>query len=102
MLNYFQQTISNISKRDADKRHLTDLDYPTDLNVKKSYIKNRPMLCKRNDIGSKELIDMSFNLNDMDKVINVSKQIPTKSRSFRKHKKSNQWTHKESTHIGCM
>lgn len=45
----------NMSKREADKRHLTNLDYPTDNNVKRSYIKKRPMLCKRKDIGSKEL-----------------------------------------------
>ena len=74
----------NMSKREADKRHLTDLDYPTDNNVKRSYIKKRPMLCKRKDIGNKELKDMSFNVKDMDKVIYVSKQKPKKSPSLTK------------------
>lgn len=74
----------NMSKREADKRHLTDLDYPTDKRVKKSYIKKRPMLCKRKDIGSKELKDMSFNFVDMDKVIYVSRQQPKKAPSLLK------------------
>ena len=75
--------IGNVSKREADKRHLTDLDYPTEDKVVKSYIKKRPMLCKRKDIG-KELIGMSFHPNDYDKVEFVSKQIPIKAPSLRK------------------
>lgn len=75
--------IGNVSKREADKRHLTDLDYPTEDKVAKSYIKKRPVLCKRKDIG-KELIGMSFHPNDYDKVEFVSKQIPVKAPSLRK------------------
>ena len=73
----------NVSKREADKRHLTDLDYPTEDKVVKSYIKKRPMLCKRKDIG-KELIGMSFHPSDYVKVEFVSKQIPIKAPSLRK------------------
>ena len=73
----------NVSKRKTDKRHLTDLDYPTEDKVVKSYIKKRPMLCKRKDIG-KELIGMSFHPSDYDKVEFVSKQIPIKAPSLRK------------------
>ena len=75
--------IGNVSKREADKRHLTDLDYPTENKVAKSYIKKRPMLCKRKDIG-KELLGMSFHPNDYDKVEFVSKQVPIKAPSLRK------------------
>ena len=75
--------MGNVSKRDADKRHLTDLDYPTEEKVVKSYIKKRPMLCKRKDIG-KELMGMSFHSNDYDKVLFVSKQTPVKAPSLRK------------------
>ena len=74
----------HISKRESDKRHVTDLDYPTDNSVVKSYIKKRPMLCKRKDIGSKELIGMSFNPLDMKKINQVAMQNPTYAPSFKK------------------
>ncbi len=73
----------NVSKRKADKRHLTDLDYPTEDKVVKSYIKKRPMLCKRKDIG-KELIGMSFHPKDFDKVKFVSRQTPVMAPSLKK------------------
>ena len=79
----------NMSKREADKRHLTDLTHPTDSTVIKSYVKNRPMLCKRRDIGTKELIDMQINEADMN-IINIIKQrSPKYSPSFKRNKKSN-------------
>ena len=74
----------NASKREKDKRHLTDLDYPTEEKVIKSYIKNRPMMCRRRDIGGKELVGMSFHPSDMEKVNNVSKQKPQLSPSNNK------------------
>ena len=74
----------NVSKREADKRHLTDLNYPTQKNVARSYIKNRPMLCRRRDIGKKELNGMYFHKKDMEKVLYVSKQKPVLSPSNKK------------------
>lgn len=74
----------NASKRENDKRHLTDLDYPTEEKVVKSYIKKRPMLCKRKDIGKKELIGMRIHPNDMPKVNEVAKQKPVMSPSLKK------------------
>ena len=74
----------NKSKRETDKRHLTDLDHPTESTVAKSYIKNRPMLCRRRDIGSKELVGMSFDPEDLIKVNYVSKQNPVMSPSNKK------------------
>ena len=74
----------NKSKRETDKRHLTDLDYPTEPKVAKSYIKKRPMLCKRKDIGKKELVGMKLHTSDKEKVIFVSRQKPVLSPSNRK------------------
>ena len=74
----------NKTKRQTDKRHLTDLDYPTEERVAKSYIKKRPMLCRRKDIGNKELVGMKFHRQDMDKVLFVSKQNPVMSPSNKK------------------
>ena len=71
----------NKTKRETDKRHLTDLDYPTEQRVAKSYIKKRPMLCRRRDIGNKELRGMEFHTSDFEKVIFVSKQKPVMSPS---------------------
>lgn len=79
----------NMSKRDADKRHLTDLKHPTDTSVVKSYVKNRPMICKRRDIGSKELIGMKINDDDLAIIDIVKQRNPKNSPSFKKHKKSN-------------
>ena len=73
----------NASKREMDKRHLTDLDHLTDDQVVKSYIKKRLMLCKRRDIG-KELIRMKFHSDDLSKVDYVSKQNPINGPSLRK------------------
>lgn len=74
----------NKTKRETDKRHLTDLDYPTESRVARSYIKKRPMLCKRKDIGKKELVGMRFHPNDIEKVLFVSKRKPMKSPSNKK------------------
>ena len=74
----------NVSKRDLNRQHLIDLKHPTDKNVIKSYIRTKPMLCKRKDIGSKELIDMRIHPDDMKIVLIVSKRNPQYSRSFKK------------------
>ena len=76
-----------MSKREADKRHLTDLTHPTDSTVIKSYVKNRPMLCKRRDIGSNELVGMKINQEDLDIINKVKEPYPKYSPSFKKQKK---------------
>ena len=75
--------MGNKSKRETDKRHLTDLEHPTEAKVVKSYIKKRPLLCKRKDIG-KRLIGMCFHPADFKKVEFVSKQKPLNGPSLRK------------------
>ena len=74
----------NKSKRETDKRHLTDLEHPTEPHLVRSYIKKKPLLCKRKDIGSKQLTGMKFHPKDLKKVLYVSKQKPALAPSKRK------------------
>lgn len=74
----------NTSKRVLKRQHLIDLKHPTDPNVIKSYIRTKPMLCKRKDIGSKELVGMKFHPDDMKLISIVSKKKPQKSKTFNK------------------
>ena len=76
----------NASKRKNDKRHLTDLSHPTEEKVVKSYVKNRPMLCKRKDIGSKELIGMIIHHDDKPIIEEISKRKPMLGPTLRKQK----------------
>ena len=71
------------TKEQRGVRHITRLKHPTSPKVLNSYVKNRPMVCKRNDIGSKELIGISFHLEDMPLIKQISKRNPEFSRSFK-------------------
>ena len=79
---------NKITKRKLKRQHLIDLKHPTDRNVVKSYIRTRPLMCKRKDIGSKELVGMTFHEEDMNIVEIVSKRQPQLSKSFKKIKKA--------------
>lgn len=74
-----------VSKISKGVRHITKLSAPTSKLVATSYVHNRPMLCKRKDIG-KELNDLSIAPEDMDIVYNVSKGNPEYAPSLRKAK----------------
>lgn len=76
--------VGKISKRELERQHLIDLKHPTDANVIKSYIRTRPLLCKRKDIGSKELKGMSIHKDDIQIVEMVSKRKPQYSKSYKK------------------
>ncbi len=52
----------NKSKRETDKRHLTDLDYPTESKVAKSYIKKDPCFAKGKTLGRKNLLECNFTI----------------------------------------
>ena len=78
-----------ITKRELQRQHLIDLKHPTDTSVIKSYIRSRPLMCKRKDIGSKELIGMKFHEDDISKVIEVSKKKPEFTKSFNKKQPMN-------------
>lgn len=75
------------SKRDNGLRHITELSHPISENIAKSYVRNRPMLCKRKDIGV-VLDDLVINKSDLNIINEVSKRTPELSRSLRKRKKS--------------
>ena len=78
-----------ITKRELERQHLIDLKHPTDNMVAKSYVRTRPMMCKRKDVGSKELVGMSIHPEDQKLVDEVSKRQPQYSKSFKNNKKSN-------------
>ena len=81
-----------VSKRDLKRQHLLDLKQPTDSSIVKSYIRSRPLMCKRKDIGSKELIGMSFSNEDIKIVLMVSKRKPNYTKSFKKIKTTDEPT----------
>ena len=71
-----------ITKRELERQHLIDLKHPTDNMVVKSYIRIRPMMCKRKDIGG-ELPKMSLSKDDLNIIENVSMNNPEMSPSLR-------------------
>ena len=76
-----------ISKRELERQHLIDLKHPTDSSVVKSYVRTKPLMCKRKDIGKKELIGMSIHPDDQSIIEAVSKRKPQYSKSFGKKQK---------------
>lgn len=77
-----------ITKRELERQHLVDLKHPTDDSVIRSYIRTKPLMCKRKDIGKKELIGMSIHPDDQCIVETISKRKPQYSKSFGKNKKA--------------
>lgn len=73
-----------VSKRTLERQHLIDLKHPTDHSVIKSYVRTKPMMCRRKDIGKKELIGMQIHRDDQHIVDMVSKRTPQYSKSFNK------------------
>lgn len=74
------------SKKERGLKHITELKHTISKNVERSYIRNRPMLCKRKDIGIL-LPDLFVHPDDMPKIIKVSKNRKELSRSLRPRKK---------------
>lgn len=71
-----------IPKKDKGARHITKLKHPTDINVVSSYVRNRPFLCKRKDIGY-PMPDLNVHPDDLETVNKVSKNKPELSRSLK-------------------
>lgn len=76
--------LGKITKTEKHERHITKLKHPTDEKVLNSYVHNRPMMCKRKDIGSKELLGMAFHKDDMDLINKISKRKPEYTPTFNK------------------
>ena len=72
------------SKKSRGEKHITMLKHPTDSNVVNSYVHNRPMICRRKDIGNKILVGMRFHLDDIELVNEISQRNPEKSPSLNK------------------
>lgn len=49
-----------------------------------SYVHNRPMICKRKDIGSKELVGMRFHDDNMKLIKSISRRNPEYTPTFNK------------------
>ena len=73
-----------VTKEERGMKHITKLKYPISDNIENSYVKNRPMICKRKDIGSKELIGMVINKEDRATIEKVSNNNPQLSLSLKK------------------
>mgnify|MGYP006872976980 CR=1 FL=1 len=71
-----------LTKEQRKIKHITKLKHPTSNLVMNSYVHNRPMLCKRKDIGSK-LSGLSISLEDMNIIETISKREPELSRSIK-------------------
>ena len=74
----------DIPKKDRGEKHITMLKHPTENKVMNSYVHNRPMMCKRKDIGSKELIGMRFHQDDIELIKKISERNPEYTSTFNK------------------
>ena len=73
------------AKEDRGIRHIIKLKHPTDAKVKNSYVRNRPFLCKRKDIG-KCLNDLKLHRDDYALIKSISMNKPELSSSLKKKK----------------
>ena len=74
------------TKEERQVRHITKLKHPTSKNVVNSYVKNRPTMCKRKDIGAKPLSGIMFHRDDLKLIAEISVRNPEYSRSFKNKK----------------
>lgn len=75
-----------VTKKQRQVRHITKLKHPTSADVVNSYVKNRPTMCRRKDVGSKLLTGLTIHKEDIKLVMEISKRNPEYSRSFKKKK----------------
>ena len=76
-----------LTKEEMGEKHITKLRHATDKNVINSYVHNRPMLCKRKDIGNKVLTGMKFHKEDQHLIKEISCRKYEVASSFRKNNK---------------
>ena len=70
-------------KKNRGVRHISELKHIIGGNIVRSYAKNRPLLCKRRDIG-KEFSDLKIHPDDMKLITKISKAKKQYSRSIKK------------------
>lgn len=73
----------DIPKKQRGVKHITELKHPTDDKVIKSYARNRPMLCKRKDVGF-PMDDLKLDSEDQHIIEEISKREPELAPSLRK------------------
>ncbi len=76
----------DVPKIDRGVRHITKLKHTTDNNVVNSYVRNRPMLCKKKDFGTIDFSNMCLHPDDKETVDRVSKRKQEVSPSLKKKK----------------
>ena len=76
----------DIPKIDRGIRHITKLKHTTDNNIVSSYVRNRPMLCKRKDFGKIYFSNMKLHPDDLQIINVISKKEPELSPSFKRKK----------------
>lgn len=86
VIRFDSDKAGDVPKTDRGIRHITKLKHPTDDNVVTSYTKNRPMLCKRKDIGIIDLSNMNLHPDDLETINDISKKEPELSPSLKKKK----------------
>ena len=73
----------DVPKKARGIRHITELSHPIESKVVTSYVKNRPLLCKRRDIG-KELLGLTISSVDLLIIEKVALNVPQVSKSIKK------------------
>ena len=73
-----------ITKEQKGEKHITKLKHPTEDKVVNSYVHNRPMMCKRKDVGNKELVGMRFHDEDLDLINKIASRSPEYTPTFKK------------------
>ena len=71
-----------IPKKDRGVKHITKLTHPTSSSVMNSYVHNRPLLCKRKDIGI-PLVDLVLSPDDYEIIQAISLKQPELSPSLK-------------------
>lgn len=82
VIRFDSDKFSDIPKKDRGVKHITKLSKPTNPLVMNSYVHNRPMICKRKDIGIL-LGDLSVSKEDMKLINDISKKTPERSPSLK-------------------
>ena len=83
VIRFDSDNFGDVPKKDRGVKHITKLKHPTSDKVMNSYVHNRPMLCKRKDIGGL-LTGLSVSIEDTITINLISKRKPEFSRSFNK------------------
>lgn len=83
VIRFDSDKYGDIPKKDRGVKHITKLKYALDDKVMNSYAKNRPLLCRRKDIGF-EMLGLKIHKSDMALIQDISKRHFELAPSFRK------------------